>query len=326
MAPQLKRLFLGQSLPKERNQVFVVLGFVTLSSAVLGPGVLSLSFLLASLISWQRLTIPLALLLSLPHFGFGVGPLVMAAVSIVSTEVFRDLHTRQQRLATSRQELLQTLVHELRNPLFAAKGTIDNLAARFKEIETQELEIQLAMASEAMQSINQEVDDLTQLLRLESGRLISRPVNTTLGRIYRSLRGRHPAHSLADHRLQFTGEDCQVLCDPLLIVQALDKLVSNALVHAPGGLISVTGRTEGQRVIVDVKDQGPGIPPEARDLVFDRFRQLSANSIGFGLGLFLARQYVLCQDGVLTLEESENGCLFRMSLPKGQDENQDSYS
>jgi signal transduction histidine kinase len=318
MDPRLKRLFLGRSLADERNQVIFLTALVTPFAVILEPGALSVTFLLTGMLSWPRISLPLALFLSLPYFHLGLTPIILGLVSTLVIEGFRSLHSQQQRLAKTRQELLQTLVHELRNPLFAAKGTIDNLSARFKEIGTDELETQLSMASEAMQSINQEVDDLTQVLRLESGRLISRPVVTTLEQVYRMLRRRHHSESLVGRQLVLEGGDCVALCDPLLLVQALDKLITNALVHAPHGMITVMATGKGQRVILDVQDEGPGIAQEDRELVFDRFKQLGANSIGFGLGLFLARQYVLAQAGVLTLEDSPTGCLFRISLPKGE--------
>lgn len=276
---------------------------------------ITIALLLSSLLSPLRVLLPVTLLLCLPMYGFGSEPLFIAPLYLALVEGLRSLYKEQQQLASNRQDLLKTLVHELRNPLFAAKGTIDNLSANSTQIKQEDLELQLAMASEAMQVINQEVDDLTQLLRLESGRLVARSSQTSLNNVYRSLLHRHPPETLAKHSIDFEGGEIEGYFDPLLLVQALDKLITNAINHTESGSIRVRAARKARYMLVEVSDEGPGIPSESREKVFDRFRQMSTSSIGFGLGLYLARQYVEAQDGSLTLEDSATGCLFRIRLP-----------
>jgi signal transduction histidine kinase len=255
-------------------------------------------------------------MLSVIPLGCGSSPFLIGISCAALVRGFRTIYHQESVLARDRQAMLKTLVHELRNPLFAAKGTIDNLSSRFHELDEKSLEIQLGMASEAMQCINQEVDDLTQLLHLESGRLVARPEKVTMEKIFRKLRRRFPAETLEHHTLYIEGEKCELTCDSLLMLQTLDKLVSNAIVHAPGGIISIVARSNPKGHQIVVTDEGPGIPAEKRHEVFQRFTQMGTSSIGFGLGLYLARQYVLAQRGELTLEESETGCHFKIWLPR----------
>lgn len=326
MNEYFKRLLLGRLGAAERNRSTAAVLASSAAACWLGPALLPFSLGLAALVSRRYLLSPLCLAVWLLPGPCGPEALLSGAFLSLVVSGFRTLVIENQKLARTRQDLLKTLVHELRNPLFAAKGTIDNLAARFHELKPEELDLQLEMASSAMQTINQEVDDLTQLLRLESNRLIARPNVVNLKSIYKNLSRRHPEDQHPDHRLVFEGSEFVLTCDPLLLMQAIDKLITNAFVHAPGGLVLVRARECGQRVFIEVQDEGPGITAEQRESVFDRFKQLGGNSIGFGLGLYLARQYVRAQNGVLTLEESTAGCLFRISLPKASDENQDSYS
>jgi len=284
----------------DSSYVFLPLLFLAL---VVGPGIAVAS----------------GLLLVCPVFELGTSPPVIGILCAGLIAGYRSLYRKESALARDRQAMLKTLVHELRNPLFAAKGTIDNLSSRLHELDEESLELQLQMASEAMQSINQEVDDLTQLLRLESGRLTAHPERVRMEKIFRKLRRRFPPNSLEHHFLETEGEQCELYCDSLLMLQALDKLVSNAIVHSPRGEIRVKAENLRSGHLIRVTDEGPGIPVERRHEVFHRFTQMGPNSIGFGLGLYLAKQYVLAQNGELTLEESETGCHFKIWLPRLSD-------
>jgi heavy metal sensor kinase len=114
----------------------------------------------------------------------------------------------------------------------------------------------------------------------------------------------------------------RALGDRLMVRQALINLVDNAIKFAPtgSGIVVRVGESNG-RAIVDVIDRGPGIPPAARDHIFDRFFRADAGSAdagGSGLGLSIAKSAVETTSGTLTLEESdERGSTFRITLPRG---------
>jgi signal transduction histidine kinase len=109
--------------------------------------------------------------------------------------------------------------------------------------------------------------------------------------------------------------------------QILAALLDNALRHTPsGGLVTVACRNRDGRAEAEVRDSGPGIPPEHLPRVFDRFyRAEYARTRGeaaprTGLGLSIARGLVRAQGGDLTAENAEGGgALFRLSLPAARD-------
>ena len=296
---------------------------------------LRLALLLASILaivlphsSMGAVVCLLAALLKLELVGLGVllvahalhplepfSTLLVLVGSSVLVRFSRKGYLQQKTLANDRQEYLKTLVHELRNPLFAAKGTIDILKIRVKETSVKELEKQLTMASEAMQSINEEVDDLTQILRLESGRLLARPTTCQMKRIFSNLRRRHLPDSHPDHELVFLGEDIELVCDPLLLTQAVDKLVSNALAYSPRGSVRVEGSIVEGFAVLEVRDEGPGISKSERKWVFERHKPSTLSGGTFGIGLYLAHEYIVAQDGELRLLDSEPGCRFQIKLP-----------
>jgi len=106
--------------------------------------------------------------------------------------------------------------------------------------------------------------------------------------------------------------------DRVVLRQALINLVDNAIKFTPGGgSIRVRVAEAAGEAIIEVIDDGPGVPPEARAHVFDRFyRREGTEGVGFGLGLSLARGGVEALGGHLTLVESGSpGTTFRITLP-----------
>jgi signal transduction histidine kinase len=99
------------------------------------------------------------------------------------------------------------------------------------------------------------------------------------------------------------------------------NLLDNAARHGPpGSVVAVAARTEGERTVVEVADEGPGIAPEERDRVFERFtRGERAVGGGTGLGLSIARWAVDLHGGRIGVAEpadpSAPGCRIRITLP-----------
>jgi two-component system sensor histidine kinase KdpD len=104
--------------------------------------------------------------------------------------------------------------------------------------------------------------------------------------------------------------------DPLLIGQVLINLLDNAARHSPtDGVITVEARREGKQVVLSVTDQGPGIAPDKRQAVFERFAQLESGGRA-GLGLTIAKTFVEAHDEEIWYEDAPNhGARFVLSLP-----------
>ena len=125
-------------------------------------------------------------------------------------------------------------------------------------------------------------------------------------------------------RLEIEGdESAQVEGDPIFLRQALVNVIHNAVKYSPvGETISVRVRNDdGYRVVIDIKDNGPGIPLEDQPKVFDRFYRVDKarwrESGGAGLGLSIAKWAVEAHGGTVTLESEINkGCIFRIILPR----------
>ena len=123
-------------------------------------------------------------------------------------------------------------------------------------------------------------------------------------------------------RIVISGdESARVRADRAILRQVVINLLDNAVKYSPiGGTISVRVRTAGRTVIVEVEDTGPGIAPEHRARVFDRFYRVdearSREAGGAGLGLAIAKWGAEAHGGRIELEcPAGVGCIFRLMLP-----------
>jgi signal transduction histidine kinase len=118
-----------------------------------------------------------------------------------------------------------------------------------------------------------------------------------------------------------TDPDWQVTIDPDRFVQVMSNLLSNAVKYSPqGGLVRVWSELRGDHVRINVRDQGPGIPEDFRERIFEKFSQADSSTTrekgGTGLGLHIARRFVEHMQGRIGYEsEAGRGSTFWIELP-----------
>jgi signal transduction histidine kinase len=219
-----------------------------------------------------------------------------------------------------RRELIANVSHELRTPITAVQGVLENIVDGVAEPDPETLRVALGQT----ERLGRLVTELLDLSRLDAGvqplhrvtldvaDLLAEAANeaavTATGAGHRvDVRVRPPAAPLA------------VAADPARLHQVLANLLDNAARHSPpGGTVWLTAGTEGDQVVVDVSDSGPGIPPEQRAHVFERFtRGERAVGGGTGLGLAIARWVVQLHGGTIRVVDPPEGtgCVVRVSLP-----------
>ena len=124
-------------------------------------------------------------------------------------------------------------------------------------------------------------------------------------------------------QIAFDGAPCTVTTDPVLFRQALQNLLDNAIKYSPdGSTIRVDLRNGDETIEVSVTDDGPGISPENRAHLTERFfrpdRGRGRNTGGYGLGLSITKAYMRVLGGALRYEPAQpRGSTFRLTLPKG---------
>ncbi len=215
-------------------------------------------------------------------------------------------HVAVERLSSSlaaRDELLLTVVHELRAPLTHVVGYAELLSSGARPRHPQEISEMSAAIQTASATMLRLMDDLVEATRLQEPgfTLKTRPVD--LSQIIRGIVAGYGVHSTT-HRYTLDLPDhwLAVLADPERIHQVLANLLSNAINYSPAGSeIDVCARQTGDVVRVEIRDRGIGMAPEDQQRAFDRFyRASTARSLreeGSGLGLSIVRDIVEAHGG-----------------------------
>ncbi len=228
--------------------------------------------------------------------------------------------TRDKNLDRMKSALLSTVSHELRTPLSSIKGFATTLLA-------QDVQWDAAAQREFVQIISQEADrlavlvsNLLDLSRLEGGALRIRRELHALAAVIAETATREGRRLGAQLHLQLPDDLPMAWIDRPRLETVLRNLIENAVKYSPAGAgVEVSAAREDGQVVVRVRDFGPGVPPEQRQRVFERFYQVEGDGqrrIGSaGLGLAISKGFVEAHGGRIWVEEAEPGALFAFSLP-----------
>ena len=250
--------------------------------------------------------------------------LALERLSLAGQREAAEVAIEAERL---RATLLSSISHDLRTPLASIEGAGTAVLAgdlAHAPAGTREL---LETIVEESQRMTRMVTNLLDMVRVESGTLTARkawvPLEEIIGvarlRLDRQLAGRRVDVRLPDGPLLLP-------VDELLMEQVVVNLVENACRYTPAETpIAIGAWTEGDEVIVEVADRGPGIPPGEEGAVFQKFYRLAAQrpsadrtTTGTGLGLAICRGVVEAHGGRIWVEPRPGGgAAFRFAIPRG---------
>lgn len=235
---------------------------------------------------------------------------------------FNQMSEKLENVDTIRNEFVSNASHELKTPLATMKIMLESML--YQE------DMPVELRTEFLTDINRELDRLggivTDLLTLvqtdtydykmipEHFMLISLVEDTV-----------HRLEPLASERGQEivvkANSECPIFADPQKLQQAIYNLIDNAIKYTQEkGTIRVTLRQESKMAVLEIADNGPGIPKKDQPHIFDRFyrvdRARARATGGNGLGLSIVHQIVLLHQGSVTVHSEEGkGTTFRMELP-----------
>jgi two-component system, OmpR family, sensor histidine kinase KdpD len=195
--------------------------------------------------------------------------------------------------------LLRSVSHDLRTPLtsiIAAGAALDSPSITPQERQ----ELSEAVVEEG-QRLSRLVENLLDVSRLESGNAVPRREPVDLGEVLEAARESLGA-SREEIRLTIDPEASAVIADPIQLERAFANLFENGLRHGEGKPVLVRYRQVGDRLLVRIVDQGPGIPEHERERIFEPFFRREDSGQGFGLGLAIARGFVEVSGGEIGVE------------------------
>jgi len=219
-----------------------------------------------------------------------------------------------------RSALLTSISHDLRTPLASILGSASSLSQYRSQLSEADQAELLGTIQEEAERLNRFIANLLDMTRLESGALAPNLELIELGDVVGSVLRRAPTQN---HTIVLDLEPALPMprIDPVLFEQVLFNLLDNAAKYAaPDTTITLRARLEGGTVKLQVLDEGPGLPEEDRERVFDKFYRVRAGDkkrAGTGLGLAIARGFMEAMGGTVTAanRSDHTGAVFTLTLP-----------
>lgn len=224
--------------------------------------------------------------------------------------VLQDI-TELLRLSRARRDMVANFSHDLRTPITSIRLLVDTLTHNFGENAKRDKRLVRKMAGE-VDSLEHMTQELIDLSMIKSGRANIRMVSANFADILRdalAVMGTQIEQKKLDV-VNSIPDPLYVLADPDQTRRVLTNVIHNAIKFTPsGGRLQFTAAFDNQMATVAIADTGPGIPPQDRTRVFERFYQVdssrseqSAGGGGSGLGLSIAKHIVEAQGGKIWAE------------------------
>lgn len=225
-----------------------------------------------------------------------------------------------QREGAKRQEkqttrFVENMVHQMKNALTALQIQLDLLELHATAAEQSALEKSQA----CMKRLTEEMDKILKSSQLAEGkiRMAFEPVSLREELIL----CRDKLTPIADDRhvtILIDGSDSPTLsADPFWLSQALENVMKNGVEHCvSGGTVTVSLTDKGKDIIIQIADEGPGIPPEELVILFERFHRGETTKAGYGIGLSMAKDIISAHHGTISARNREKqGAVLEIALP-----------
>jgi two-component system sensor histidine kinase ChvG len=216
------------------------------------------------------------------------------------------------------------VTHELKNPLASLRSAVDSL----ERIDDPKLRTQLLdVVRQDVLRLDRLIGDISEAARTDAELARARFERVDLGALIEQLVAAwEQRRSTGDVRIAFARprrDSTAVMGDPTRLARAIDNIVDNAISFSPpAGLVEVVASRVGNDVRIRIDDEGPGVPPEQHEAIFNRFHSVRPEAEHFGrhsgLGLAIARAIVEGHDGEIDVadrDDAPSGARFTIRLP-----------
>ena len=238
----------------------------------------------------------------------------------------------QHRLAelaeavAARDNFIAVAAHELRNPMTPIIGQLELLlkGVRAGRFAPDQIEARLERIHRSMGHYLKRAATLLDVSRITSGKFRMTPTPCDLGEVVRLVADNFDETARhAGARLEIDApQSLPGSWDRLALEQIIDNLVSNAIKYGGSSpvFLSVADPQDGSRVVIEVRDHGPGISARNKERIFGQFeRAIGADErqTGFGVGLWVVGQIVEAMEGTITVNDAhDGGTIFKVVLPR----------
>jgi PAS domain S-box-containing protein len=234
--------------------------------------------------------------------------------------MLRDI-SRRKEVERLQKVFLSAVSHELHTPIAIIKGFAGLMADPDVELARETIQEKATIIIEESERLEKMVKQMLEATRIQAGGLKPTLATENVSKLVRrGVEKIQPVAQAAGCKVtaDVDPEGFLALVDGSRLQQVVINLLENATKYSKGGNIEVRGRFNDRHLTITVEDDGPGVPQEERESLFEPFvrGKSSAHAGGSGLGLYIAKAIVEAHGGMLTLGESEaGGALFRIQLP-----------
>jgi signal transduction histidine kinase len=252
-----------------------------------------------------------------------LGRLAGSAVqNIRAYESERTTAEELRRLSALRADFVSLVSHELRSPMASVIGSAQTLKLRWRELTPDQRESFLALIAHETSRLADLIGDVLDTSRIEAGTFSYSFDDVNLADLVRDSAGA-AEHSQDEVPVRAVVREPlpHVRGDRDRLRQILVNLIDNAVKYSsPGNEVHVEAHSSNSRVVIEVRDEGPGIPAEHQKVIFEKFGRIQTGQTakpGTGLGLFIARSIAEAHGGYLEVRShpEQTGATFTLSLP-----------
>lgn len=216
--------------------------------------------------------------------------------------------------------LISSVSHELKTPIASIKATVSNLAEEDVEWDSEKVRPELVSVQEDLDRLTSSINSLLDLSRLESSAWEPKKEWFDLSDVLWSALSKIPQKQKSRIEVALPDSLPMILVDFSQMVRAVENLLTNALIYSPqDASVRMSASVDDGGFRIWVEDEGPGIRPDEREKIFEKFYRgetSSRSSSGTGLGLAITREIVRFHGGRVWIEDvSPHGARFVILLP-----------
>jgi K+-sensing histidine kinase KdpD len=248
-----------------------------------------------------------------------LGAAAIGRAKLAARQAEIDARARTEQL---RDALLSSISHDLRTPLSSILASASSLREFGDEFSAATRDDLVLTIQEEAERLNAFVANLLNMTKLQSGALHIEATDVSVAEVVDRVVDRFSRRGAASRLRKRVAANLSVRGDAVLVEQALSNVVENALRYSPiSASVIIAAEAAGRFVVIEVLDEGPGVPESELELIFEKFYRspnTSATLQGTGLGLSISKGLVEAMGGVATarLREDASGMCVSLIVPR----------